>query len=70
MTKDLKFREELAELMEKYDVEMYIDIEQDYAGVQCAELRFDTPDTYGSLVFSGWDRIIDADMIRALANEA
>lgn len=70
MTKDTQFREELAELMEKYDVEMYIDIDQDYAGLQSAELRFDTSDTYGSLVFSGWDRNVNCNDIRAVGNEA
>ena len=70
MTKDLKFREELADLMEKYDVEMYIDIEQDYAGIQSAELRFDTADTYGSLVFSEWNTNVNCNDIRALGNEA
>ena len=70
MTKEKEFINELIALMNKYKVEMYIEIDQDYAGVQGAELRFDTKDSFSNLVFSGWDRNVDADMIRAEANEA
>jgi len=70
MTKEKDFIRELTALMEKYEVEMYIEIDQDYTGVQCVELRFDTKDTCGNLVFTGWDRNVDANMIRAEANEA
>lgn len=70
MTKEKQFINELTALMEKYEVEMYIEIDQDYAGIQGAELRFDTKYTCSNLVFTGWDRNVDADMIRAEANEA
>jgi len=62
MSKENNFKKELAELMKKYNVEMYIEIEQDYAGVQGAELAFDTEDVSGTKIFSGWNKISAKDI--------
>jgi|TARA_R110001632_G_scaffold84567_2_gene186448 hypothetical protein len=51
MDKEILFKTELAELMEKHNAELEMNIEDDYAGVQSAKLVFhlrDEEDRYTS----------------------
>jgi len=64
MIKEKQFINELADLMQKHKVIMYIDVEQDYSGVQDVELRFDTENSSGTMIFGGLNKEFGADEIR------
>ena len=72
MDKETLFKKELAELMEKHNAELEMNIEYDYAGVQSAKLVFNLRDNENRYVsteielhkFNGLNREIGPKDVR------
>lgn len=59
MNSKIEFIKDLARIMEKYNVKLSIDVDQDYSGVRSVELYFDTPESKDNLIFTGHKRLVD-----------